>query len=68
MPAVTNLIHCDPDILSGEPVFVGTRVPLHNVIDYLSAGDCCAGAGGRSAGGTCASSLTSRYRVNWWRC
>ena len=39
MPAVTDLIHCDPDILSGEPVFVGTRVPLHHLIDYLSAGD-----------------------------
>ena len=39
MPAVTSVIHCDPDILSGEPVFVGTRVLLQNLIDYLAAGD-----------------------------
>ena len=39
MPAVTNVIHSDPEILSGEPVFVGTRVPLQNLIDYLAAGD-----------------------------
>ena len=41
MPAVTAVIHCDPDILSGEPVFVGTRVLLllQNLIDYLAAGD-----------------------------
>ncbi len=25
--------------MSGEPVFVGTRVPLKNLIDYLAAGD-----------------------------
>ena len=35
----TTVIHCDPDILSGEPVFVGTRVFLQNLIDYLAAGD-----------------------------
>ncbi len=34
-----SVIHCDPDILGGTPVFVGTRVPLQNLIDYLSAGD-----------------------------
>ncbi len=39
LSAVTSVIHCDPDILSGEPVFVGTRVPLQNLIDYLAAGD-----------------------------
>ena len=39
MPAATTVIHCDPDILSGEPVFVGTRVLLQNLIDYLAAGD-----------------------------
>ena len=39
MPAVTNVIHCDPEIQSGEPVFVGTRVPFQNLIDYLAAGD-----------------------------
>ncbi len=33
------VIHSDPDILGGSPVFVGTRVPFQNLIDYLSAGD-----------------------------
>ena len=39
MPTVPNVVHCDPEIFSGEPVFVGTRVPLQNLIDYLAAGD-----------------------------
>lgn len=40
MAATTgSVIHSDPDILGGIPVFVGTRVPLQNLIDYLSAGD-----------------------------
>ena len=34
-----RVIHSDPDILGGTPVFVGTRVPLQNLIDYLEAGD-----------------------------
>lgn len=34
-----NVIHSDPDILGGTPVFVGTRVPLQNLIDCLEAGD-----------------------------
>lgn len=33
------VIHSDPDILGGTPVFVGTRVPLRNLIDYLEGGD-----------------------------
>ena len=28
------IIHSDPDILSGIPVFVGTRVPAKTLIDY----------------------------------
>lgn len=28
-------MHSDPEILGGTPVFVGTRVPLRNLIDYL---------------------------------
>jgi len=36
----TEVIHSDPQIMSGTPVFVGTRVPLKNLIDYLEAGDC----------------------------
>ena len=34
-----RVIHSDPDILGGTPVFVGTRVPLQNLTDYLEAGD-----------------------------
>jgi len=33
------VIHSDPDIQSGVPVFVGTRVPVKNLFDYLEAGD-----------------------------
>jgi uncharacterized protein (DUF433 family) len=29
----------DPDILGGEPVFRGTRVPFKILIDYLEGGD-----------------------------
>jgi hypothetical protein len=34
-----NVVHSDPEIMSGEPVFVGTRVPVRNLFDYLEAGD-----------------------------
>lgn len=33
------IIHRDPDILGGTPVFIGTRVPITTLIDYLEAGD-----------------------------
>jgi uncharacterized protein (DUF433 family) len=33
------VIHSDPDIQGGVPVFVGTRVPVKNLFDYLEAGD-----------------------------
>jgi uncharacterized protein (DUF433 family) len=29
----------DPEILGGTPVFVGTRVPVKSLYDYLEAGD-----------------------------
>jgi uncharacterized protein (DUF433 family) len=35
MPSTTPAVHSDPDILGGTPVFVGTRVPFRNLIDYL---------------------------------
>jgi uncharacterized protein (DUF433 family) len=35
----TGVIHSDPEILGGVPVFAGTRVPLRNLIDFLEAGD-----------------------------
>jgi len=34
-----QLIQRDPEIMSGTPVFAGTRVPVQTFIDYLSAGD-----------------------------
>jgi len=33
------VVHSDPEILGGTPVFVGTRVPVKNLFDYLEAGD-----------------------------
>lgn len=40
MSGVTeSVIIQDPDILSGEPVFRGTRVPFQTLLDYLEAGD-----------------------------
>jgi len=32
------VVYSDPDIMSGTPVFVGTRVPFTTLIDYLEAG------------------------------
>ena len=29
----------DPEILGGEPVFMGTRVPVKSLFDHLEAGD-----------------------------
>jgi uncharacterized protein (DUF433 family) len=34
-----GVVHSDPEILGGTPVFVGTRVPLQNLIDYLEGGE-----------------------------
>ena len=39
MVASSSVIHSDPEILGGVPVFSGTRVPLRNLLDYLEAGD-----------------------------
>ena len=33
------VVHSDPEILSGTPVFTGTRVPFQALLDYLEAGD-----------------------------
>jgi uncharacterized protein (DUF433 family) len=30
-----QIVHIDPDIMSGIPVFIGTRVPLQTLFDYL---------------------------------
>ena len=34
-----DVVHSDPEIMSGEPVFVGTRVPVRTLFEYLEAGD-----------------------------
>ena len=34
-----KIVVVDPDILGGEPVFAGTRVPIKNLTDYLEGGD-----------------------------
>jgi uncharacterized protein (DUF433 family) len=39
MPPKDQVVHSDPEILGGTPVFVGTRVPVKSLYDYLEAGD-----------------------------
>ena len=39
MTAPTLPFHRDPDILGGALVFVGTRVPVQTLLEYLEAGD-----------------------------
>ena len=33
-----GVIHVDPEIQSGTPVFVGTRVPATSLFDWLEGG------------------------------
>lgn len=35
---IQNIINVDQDILSGQPVFTGTRVPVESLFDHLEAG------------------------------
>ena len=37
--AKAPLIISSPDILGGTPVFVGTRVPVQTLIEYLEGGE-----------------------------
>ena len=39
MEMTKPVIHSDPEIMGGTPVFVGTRVPVKTLFDYLAAGD-----------------------------
>ena len=34
-----EIIHSNPEILGGTPVFIGTRVPVRTLFDHLEAGD-----------------------------
>jgi uncharacterized protein (DUF433 family) len=38
MNASDPVIHSDPETMGGTPVFVGTRVPVQNLFDYLAGG------------------------------
>jgi uncharacterized protein (DUF433 family) len=39
MALTSHVVHSDADILGGTPIFVGTRVPVKTLLDYLEAGD-----------------------------
>jgi uncharacterized protein (DUF433 family) len=34
-------INVDPEIMSGVPVFAGTRVPVQNLFDYIEVAKIC---------------------------
>ena len=36
---VDAVVHRDPEIMSGLPVFVGTRVPVQTLLDHLAESD-----------------------------
>lgn len=33
-----GMVHSDPEIHSGDLVFVGTRVPVQTLVDYIEGG------------------------------
>jgi uncharacterized protein (DUF433 family) len=35
----SDIVHSDPEILGGTPVFVGTRVPVRTLLVYLESGE-----------------------------
>ena len=39
MTDLRAIVHLDPEIHSGDPVFVGTRVPVRTLLDYIEGGD-----------------------------
>ena len=39
MAQLREIVHSDPEILGGTPVFVGTRVPVQSLFDYLEGGE-----------------------------
>jgi uncharacterized protein (DUF433 family) len=34
-----TFVHSDPEILGGTPVFIGTRVSVRSLFDYLEGGE-----------------------------
>ena len=53
----SSVVHSDPDILGGTPVFIGTRVPVQALIDYIEGGH--SRAGENALARRCACCLTS---------
>ena len=39
MPTKLAVVHSNPEILGGTPVFVGSRVPVQSLFDYLEGGE-----------------------------
>jgi uncharacterized protein (DUF433 family) len=39
MTQLSEIVHIEPDILDGTPVFLGTRVPVQSLFDYLEGGE-----------------------------
>ena len=39
MIQLDRIVNRDPEILGGIPVFLGTRVPIRSLFDYIEAGD-----------------------------
>lgn len=35
----TEIVSRDPEVMNGELVFAGTRVPVQSLVDYLKSGD-----------------------------
>ena len=34
-----SVVHSDPEVMGGTPVFVGTRVQVQSLFDYLEGGE-----------------------------
>lgn len=39
MPENSSIISISTEIMGGTPVFIGTRVPIQTLFDYLEAGE-----------------------------
>ena len=36
---MSDVVHIDPEIMGGTPVFKGTRVPIETLFDYIESGE-----------------------------
>jgi uncharacterized protein (DUF433 family) len=36
---MSEVVHIDPEIMGGTPVFKGTRVPIETLFDYIEGGE-----------------------------